>query len=250
LTTISETKKKLRILVVEDTVELNMLICMMVNKSGNMWADGVYGGKEALEALNEERFDAILLDITMPGMSGLEVLKYIRLRDQTIPVVMCTAMSNYHDIEEAFEKGADDYLVKPIQKETLWHTLNRVLMVSQQLQAGPQRDQKRQENKDVVINKVSGKGIHQKERFKVIFRVNQEGQPVGQKLLAEGVGLEATGFRLKLKYRLDGIEEITFAIDRESSDSMLVGTAKISHTGFEGDESVFRAKFISVRKTG
>lgn len=242
--------KKLYILVVEDTVELNMLICMMINKSDNMLAEGVMGGREALTAMNERQFDAILLDINMPGMSGLETLKYIRLRDENVPVIMCTAQSQYEDIDDAFEKGADDYLLKPIQKESLWHTIKRALTISKQLNTGQKRDQKRTENKEVVLNKIAGKGIHQKERFKVIFRANQEGVPVGQKLFGDGVALEVTGFRLKCKYPLEGIESITFAIDRQDgSNSMLVGTAKITHTGYEGKDAVFRAQFLTVRKT-
>jgi|SaaInlStandDraft_1057018.scaffolds.fasta_scaffold19285_1 CheY-like chemotaxis protein len=243
--------KSLHILVVEDTIELNKLICMMVNKADNMLAEGVLGGREALEALSEESYDAILLDINMPGMSGLETLKYIRLRDENIPVVMCTAQTHSSDIEDAFERGADDYLVKPIQKEILWHTLKRALMVSQQLSSGEKREKKRSENKEIVLNKVAGKGIHQKERFKIIFRVNNEGDPVGQKLFGEGVGLDCIGFRLKCKHSLEGIDSITFALDRgDGSNLMLVGIANINHTGFDGKDSVFRVKFVSVRKTG
>lgn len=227
-----------------------MLICMMINKSDNMLAYGVHSGREGLDHWNEHEFHAIVLDINMPGMSGLETLKYIRLRDANIPVVMCTAQTAQSDIEEAFDKGADDYVVKPIQKEILWHTLNRALTISEKLSVGEQRDKKRTENKEVVLHKVTGKGVHLKERFRVIYRVNQEGVPMGQKLFGEGIGLEATGFRLKTKHSLDGIDSITFALDRQSgASSMLVGTAKLSQTGFEGKESVFRAKFLSVQKT-
>jgi len=223
---------------------------MMVNKSENMLAYGAHSAREGLDIWNDHEFDAILLDINMPGMSGLEALKYIRLRDENIPVVMCTAQTSHLDIQEAFDRGADDYVVKPIQKEILWNTLKRVLTISQQLSIGEERDQKRTENMEVVLAKVSGMGVHLKERFRVVFRANQGGAPAGQKFFGEGVALDATGFRLQTKHSLDGIDSITFAIDRQNGfSSMLVGIGKINHTGFEGKESIYRLKFVSVRKT-
>ena len=73
-------------------------------------------GAEALMLLEQQQFDLVLLDVEMPGMSGLEVLGQIRLRHSrtSLPVIMVTARSSGDDIVEAFQLGANDYVTKPI----------------------------------------------------------------------------------------------------------------------------------------
>ena len=73
-------------------------------------------GAEALAQIDRESYDLILLDVEMPGMSGLEVLSRVRVqRSQTqLPVIMVTARSEGTDIVEAFGLGANDYVTKPI----------------------------------------------------------------------------------------------------------------------------------------
>src|SRR3954451_18222424 len=73
-------------------------------------------GQQALEALGEQGVDLVLLDVTMPGLSGLEVLKVIRRMDSALalPVIMVTAKSQSADVVEALELGANDYVTKPL----------------------------------------------------------------------------------------------------------------------------------------
>src|SRR5436305_6250267 len=73
-------------------------------------------GREALELLGERRFDLVLLDIMMPGMNGLDVLKFLRRIDSLIdlPIIMVTAKGESEDIVEALELGANDYVTKPL----------------------------------------------------------------------------------------------------------------------------------------
>src|SRR5205085_7216124 len=73
-------------------------------------------GREAIEQLGERRFDLVLLDIMMPGMNGLEVLKFLRRVDSLIdlPIIMVTAKGEAEDMVEALELGANDYLTKPL----------------------------------------------------------------------------------------------------------------------------------------
>src|SRR5215831_4353215 len=73
-------------------------------------------GREAIELLGERRFDLVLLDIMMPGMSGLEVLKFLRRVDSLIdlPIIMVTAKGESEDMVEALELGANDYVTKPL----------------------------------------------------------------------------------------------------------------------------------------
>jgi signal transduction histidine kinase len=73
-------------------------------------------GREAIEVLGRRRFDLVLLDVMMPGMNGLEVLKFLRRVDSLIdlPIVMVTARVDSADVVEALELGANDYLTKPL----------------------------------------------------------------------------------------------------------------------------------------
>jgi signal transduction histidine kinase len=73
-------------------------------------------GREAIELLGEGRFDLVLLDIMMPGMNGLEVLKFLRRVDSLLdlPIIMVTARGESGDVVEALELGANDYLTKPL----------------------------------------------------------------------------------------------------------------------------------------
>jgi DNA-binding response OmpR family regulator len=73
-------------------------------------------GREAIELLGGRRFDLVLLDIMMPGMNGLEVLKFLRRVDSLVdlPIIMVTAKGESEDMVEALELGANDYLTKPL----------------------------------------------------------------------------------------------------------------------------------------
>jgi phosphoserine phosphatase RsbU/P len=73
-------------------------------------------GREAIELLAEREFDLVLLDIMMPGMNGLEVLKFLRRVDTLLdlPIIMVTAKGESEDIVEALELGANDYVTKPL----------------------------------------------------------------------------------------------------------------------------------------
>src|SRR5947208_6116221 len=76
----------------------------------------VRSGREALELLGQRRFDLVLLDIMMPGMNGLEVLKFLHRVDSLLdlPIIMVTARGDSSDVVEALELGANDYLTKPL----------------------------------------------------------------------------------------------------------------------------------------
>jgi sigma-B regulation protein RsbU (phosphoserine phosphatase) len=73
-------------------------------------------GREAIELLGQRRFDLVLLDIMMPGMNGLDVLKFLRRVDSLLdlPIIMATAKGESEDIVEALELGANDYVTKPL----------------------------------------------------------------------------------------------------------------------------------------
>ena len=84
-------------------------------------------GGEALEALAAERFDAVLLDVTMPGVSGLEVCRRLRASGDRSPVLMLTARDAIDDRVAGLDAGADDYLVKPFALRELMARVRALL---------------------------------------------------------------------------------------------------------------------------
>ena len=102
----------MRILLTEDEKSLSRAIVALLEKN-NYSADAVYNGREALEYLNAENYDAVILDIMMPEMDGLTVLHKIRENGNRIPVLMLTAKSEVEDKVLGLDTGANDYLTKP-----------------------------------------------------------------------------------------------------------------------------------------
>src|SRR5215468_2161942 len=76
----------------------------------------VKSGEEAIDLLGDCRFDLVLLDIMMPGMNGLDVLRFLRRIDSflDLPIIMVTAKGESEDMVEALELGANDYVTKPL----------------------------------------------------------------------------------------------------------------------------------------
>jgi two-component system response regulator MtrA len=101
-----------RILVVEDEVALASGIRDALAHAG-FEAEVVHDGAGALEAFKRTRFDLIVLDLMLPGKSGLEVLKELRGLRHEVRVVVLTALSDESDVVRGFEMGADDYMAKP-----------------------------------------------------------------------------------------------------------------------------------------
>ena len=75
--------------------------------------DAVYDGREALDYARSEHYDGIILDVMMPKLSGLEVLRQLRAEGNTTPVLLLTAKAEVEDRIEGLDLGADDYLPKP-----------------------------------------------------------------------------------------------------------------------------------------
>lgn len=108
------------ILVVEDDKELCGLFCKTLIKNGYN-AIPSQNASEALDVLEKEYIDLMISDVMMPGMSGFELVKAMRVGRMDMPVLMITAKGDINDKEQGFKSGADDYMVKPIDlKEMLF----------------------------------------------------------------------------------------------------------------------------------
>jgi len=108
----------MRLLLAEDEKELsNALVTIL--KHNNYSVDAVYDGLEALDYLQAENYDGAILDIMMPKMDGITVLKKLREGGSDLPVLMLTAKSEIDDRVMGLDSGADDYLTKPFATKEL-----------------------------------------------------------------------------------------------------------------------------------
>ena len=102
----------MRLLLAEDEKEMsNALVAVL--KHSNYSVDAVYDGLDAYNYGISENYDGIILDIMMPKMDGIEVLKKLREKGVNTPVLLLTAKSQVSDRIEGLDSGADDYLTKP-----------------------------------------------------------------------------------------------------------------------------------------
>ena len=108
----------MRILVVEDDKDLNRVISKRLENEGYS-IDRCYDGCEALDYISAGEFDAIVMDIMMPRMSGIEVLKEIRSKEFSVPVILLNAKDSIEDRVTGLDAGAQDYLIKPFAFEEL-----------------------------------------------------------------------------------------------------------------------------------
>ncbi|SBS34207.1 Transcriptional regulatory protein QseB [Marinomonas spartinae] len=116
----------MRILLVEDDIMLGKAIADSLNKN-QYAADWVKDGESALHALQTESFLLVILDISLPGINGLTVLKELRSRANKTPVLVLSARDELNDRVYALNHGADDYLTKPFQVEELLARIHAII---------------------------------------------------------------------------------------------------------------------------
>ncbi len=97
----------------EDDPRLSRSLADQLQASGYACTQ-VYDGDMALRALAGQRFDLVLLDLSLPGRDGYAVCREVRRTDRKLPIIVITAFSDIDDKMNAFDLGADDYLVKPV----------------------------------------------------------------------------------------------------------------------------------------
>lgn len=108
----------MRLLLAEDEKSLSRAIIAILERN-NYSADAVYDGLEALEYLESDTYDGLILDVMMPKMDGITVLKKLREKGNNIPVLMLTAKSEIDDKVLGLDSGANDYLTKPFNTREL-----------------------------------------------------------------------------------------------------------------------------------
>lgn len=108
----------MRLLIAEDEKDLNKILTECL-KEEHYSVDSCYDGQEALDYLASAEYDAVILDIMMPVTDGLSVLKTMRRKDDSTPVLLLTAKDGIEDRVQGLDAGANDYLVKPFAVEEL-----------------------------------------------------------------------------------------------------------------------------------
>lgn len=132
------------VLVVEDEKHLADGLRFNLEAEGYT-VDTVYDGEAALSLLldKQQRFDALVLDVMLPGKDGFAVASELRAAGQFVPVLMLTARGRPEDVLRGFEAGADDYLPKPFELSVLLARLNALLRRREWFQRGQSEDSSR-----------------------------------------------------------------------------------------------------------
>lgn len=133
----------MRILIIEDEVSLRGLVLARLTRDGYR-CEATGDGGEGLYLASEYPFDVALVDLGLPTLSGIEIIRRLREAGSRLPILVLTARGRWQDKVEGLEAGADDYLAKPFEMDELVARLRALLRraqgaSNQELQAGPVR---------------------------------------------------------------------------------------------------------------
>ena len=117
---------KNKILIVDDNPNIRKSLQVILQKEGFI-TRAVSSGEEVIEEVKKHSPDLILLDLALPGLSGIEVLKYIRTFEQEVIIVIITANPSFESAAEAIRCGAYDYIVKPYDIDEALFTVKRAI---------------------------------------------------------------------------------------------------------------------------
>ena len=140
-----------RLMIVDDDVEMRTLLAEYFRRLGFEVAEKE-SGIAALQTATTDQFDCFILDVAMPEMSGLELLKKLRDRGNETPALFLTAHDLLDDKVAGFEAGADDYLAKPFSPRELEYRIEALLRRNSPAPR-PSGDEERMEIGDLVVDK-------------------------------------------------------------------------------------------------
>lgn len=115
------------VLVVDDALFVRQAMKKILEANGHTMIGEADSGETAVEKYKELKPDVVLLDITMPGMGGVEALKQLKAIDPDVKVIICSSMGQQSIIAEAIQIGAKDFVVKPFKEENVIASLEKVL---------------------------------------------------------------------------------------------------------------------------
>ena len=138
-----------KILIIEDDKNIQRLLSLELKHKGYM-VSSAYDGEEGLELFKKNSYDVVLLDLMLPEMNGLEVVRRLRQVKQT-PVIIMTARDSVMDRVVGLDQGADDYVVKPFEIEEILARLRALFRRLQMEEQSRNIKQTKVEYRDLVI---------------------------------------------------------------------------------------------------
>jgi len=125
---VGEENKK--ILIVEDDQHIRKLLTILIRKE-DVEIDEAVEGNEALQKLQDNRYDLVILDIMMPNVDGFSILKELREKPATaqLPVIIVTAKTEDKDLMRGYSMGANYYITKPFEPQDLIHSIELILKI-------------------------------------------------------------------------------------------------------------------------
>ena len=171
----------MKLLLVEDNPQLNKALTTLLKRNSYL-VDSASDGEEALICLDEYQYDVIILDIMLPKIDGLEVLRRVRKQGIQTPIILLTARSTIEDKITGLDLGADDYLPKPFSTEEL---LARIRALGRRKNA-PIEEKKEITFGDLIINETNytikcgekSASLSNKEMMILLLLVNNMGSVV------------------------------------------------------------------------
>ncbi|MCS0652430.1 response regulator [Cytobacillus firmus] len=116
-----------RILIVDDAKFMRVTLSSILKKADHEIVGEGENGKEAVDLFVNLKPDLVMMDITMPEMSGLEAVREIKRDNPNAKVIMCSAMGQQKVVVESIEAGAKDFIIKPFDEGRVLEAVNRVL---------------------------------------------------------------------------------------------------------------------------
>jgi len=218
---------KSRVLVIDDEAAIRDSLRMILEYEDYQFV-GAASGQEALDVVKRERPDIVLLDIKMPGMDGMEVLRKLRALDEGLPVVMISGHGNTATAVEAIRLGAIDFLDKPLSSERVIVTLRNVL----------RRSELSTENRDLKVAMESRyELVGQSPALRNVLEAVTRAAPTNATVLLlgeSGVGKELVARTIHRNSPRSGqrfVQVNCAAIPEELIESELFGHEKGSFTG-------------------
>ena len=171
----------MKLLLVEDNPQLNKALTTLLKRNSYL-VDSAYDGEEALMCLKEYQYDVIILDIMLPKIDGLEVLRRTRRNNIQTPIILLTARSTIEDKITGLDLGADDYLPKPFSTEEL---LARIRALGRRRNS-PIEEKKEVSFSDIAIDEANyvvkcgnnSVSLSNKEMMILLLLVNNDGKIV------------------------------------------------------------------------
>lgn len=116
-----------KILIADDATFMRMMLKDILSHAGFINLIEAKNGREAINLFKVEKPEFILLDVTMPDMDGLRALEEIKEINPDVKIIMCSSMGQEEIVSECFEKGADDFIMKPFKPERVVQAVSQFI---------------------------------------------------------------------------------------------------------------------------